>query len=322
MDPGTICTVPTANATYKNSCLHPSIIEISGGFNGHNFWMAQTPYPDNDDTYENPFIYYGNAEIDGSPPLTWVEAATNPIVGIPASGYRSDTNIFYDGTKLWCIWRDVGTPDVPGGSDAAIFAASSTDGSTWNIAGKETLMLNSSGAVDRTLSPKVIKVGSKIYLLSFQIDTTSGITFYGVTRYEGTQLESNDLSYENIDFVTKKVNIKPWHFDVFDYDGIYYMIYQTGTNPYLNLSGNGIYLGVSTDLVNWRLYPQPLLHSYILQLSLYKPTALVVSDVLYVYYTDSNLAGYSGNGAHRMFRSSISMSDLLAEIDKYKFEIV
>ena len=50
------CTTPTYDGSGQG--MHPSVYDAGAGetWNGHRYWMAMTPYPNNDSTKENPSI--------------------------------------------------------------------------------------------------------------------------------------------------------------------------------------------------------------------------------------------------------------------------
>lgn len=60
--------LPEQIANYGQSQTHPSIVYIPGGWNGHEYWLATTPYPNSTGVFENTCIYYGDADLDGTPP--------------------------------------------------------------------------------------------------------------------------------------------------------------------------------------------------------------------------------------------------------------
>ena len=73
---------PEQIAQYGQSQTHPSIIYIPGGWNGHEYWLATTPYPFAMDVFENPCIYYGDADAEGNPPVLFT-----PISGVASGDY-------------------------------------------------------------------------------------------------------------------------------------------------------------------------------------------------------------------------------------------
>ena len=88
---------------------HPKVINFKDEWNGYKYWMSYTPYPNGDDSKENPCIVASNDLI------TWKEPAglVNPIDeriddGEPLQ-YNSDAHLVYnyDLDRLECYWRFV-----------------------------------------------------------------------------------------------------------------------------------------------------------------------------------------------------------------------
>ena len=82
-------TIPTYDGT--NQPTHPSVVKFDQPWNGYTYWMAMTPYPYNDGSYENPSIVVSN---DGE---NWIvhSGLTNPLVGTPNPGHNCDADLVY-----------------------------------------------------------------------------------------------------------------------------------------------------------------------------------------------------------------------------------
>lgn len=88
---------------------HPSVVYIPEGWNGHKYWMAQTPFPPADvkpyrDRYELPCIHYSD---DG---IKWNPIISNPIEDlmpeeIEAHNYYSDPHLVLRDGVLECYYR-------------------------------------------------------------------------------------------------------------------------------------------------------------------------------------------------------------------------
>lgn len=101
--------------TYEGSgqAVHPCIIDFLNEYgiikwSGYRYWMVITPYPNSNDSYENPSIF---ASEDG---VKWIvpEGITNPLVeadGGLEKGFNSDPDMVYnpDDDKLWLYYRFV-----------------------------------------------------------------------------------------------------------------------------------------------------------------------------------------------------------------------
>jgi len=109
--------------------LHPSVLYFKDGKGGFRYWMAYTPYPNSDSTYENPCIAVSN---DGK---SWAAPAgvTNPIFEKPprVGSYNSDTDLYWDsvGSQFVLLWRTIGEVI---GTDVDLFISTSTDGIAWS----------------------------------------------------------------------------------------------------------------------------------------------------------------------------------------------
>lgn len=103
--------------------LHPSLCHVKSGFAGYRYWMAYTPYPDSDNSFENPCIAASNDLVN------WSYPSTNPIIPDPGGTYyNSDTDMYFDeaGQRLVMLWRDVT------GATAQLKIVTSVDGVTWS----------------------------------------------------------------------------------------------------------------------------------------------------------------------------------------------
>ncbi|RLC35813.1 hypothetical protein DRH29_05725, partial [candidate division Kazan bacterium] len=136
-------TTPTYDGS--GQAVHPDVYYNPSKWpdpNGYRFWMAMTPYPNGDDTYENPSILVSD---DGQ---TWEvpSGLTNPIEPAPSTGHNADPDILEgaDG-KLWVffMWTD--------GTTYKVYVKSSSDGINWS---DKTEILTST--TESFISPAVV----------------------------------------------------------------------------------------------------------------------------------------------------------------------
>ncbi len=85
--------------------LHPSLVHIPDGFRGYRYWLAYTPYPNGDASFENPCVVASNDLA------TWVTPSgyQNPIAPSPAgSAYNADTHLYWyePERKLVLLWME------------------------------------------------------------------------------------------------------------------------------------------------------------------------------------------------------------------------
>ena len=107
---GQKCVVNIPDPKYRDDVLHPCIRYVEEGYCGHHWWMVMSPFYGQDDTIENPILFYGDAELDGTPPLTWRFAEV--VKDTPSSGYNSDPCLCFDQGSLWVVWREFRTDRV------------------------------------------------------------------------------------------------------------------------------------------------------------------------------------------------------------------
>lgn len=143
--------------TYDGSgvTIHPSVVDMQADagapLGGYRWWMANTPYPNQDVTLENPSIWGSNDRINWTVP----DGLTNPIDPYPGGGrINSDTELVWDPENevLVCYWREYGM-------SAALkyYAATSPDGVTWTMQGSRLAI--ASGTAEN-LSPTIYRKAS------------------------------------------------------------------------------------------------------------------------------------------------------------------
>ena len=95
------CNIPVPIGYPKQSQTHPSIQFFSEKWRGYSYWMATTPYPDEQIEYENPCIYRSND------PTVFSPINQNPILKHPGgAAYNSDPELFLFEDILYCIVRE------------------------------------------------------------------------------------------------------------------------------------------------------------------------------------------------------------------------
>lgn len=120
-------TIPTYVSPPGGQTTHPSVVDFGAAWNGYRFWMAHTPYPGGDDSYENPSIVASN---DGE---TWTTPTglTNPIDEQPGSPgpYNSDVDLVRYGSGLALFWRTYVAGDpLP----ERLYVSTSANGRSWS----------------------------------------------------------------------------------------------------------------------------------------------------------------------------------------------
>lgn len=313
---GQKCVVNIPDPKYRDDVLHPCIRYVEEGYCGHHWWMVMSPFYGQDDTIENPILFYGDAELDGTPPLTWRFAEV--VKDTPSSGYNSDPCLCFDQGSLWVVWREFRTDRVlKAGYNTAIYGVR-YDASFQR---QEEIFLGgeSSNTELTDLSPIILKVDKKwvshtmyvhlenslfrrgrIKLARFLGKRGSAHTALGlrVKKADNLQdLKKADASLKSLQ--GNLIGLLPWHFDLFFYqDRMFMLLFCQG-------EGN-IYLA-EYKAGRFVVFDDPLLEQEVV--SMYKPTGVVMGEKLYLYYTDRN--NPEDTKQHVLYRYFINISDYL-----------
>ena len=239
---GAAQSTPTSDASGQT--VHPSVLFFPDGWNGYKYWMAMTPFTDQDDDVETPEIL---ACDDG---VNWVVPAglTNPIVARDAAAPNSDTCLFYNEAtdELWCYYRktDLATYDK-------IYLKKSADGIAWGGTGQGILVLTMSLA--EALSPTVVKVGATYHMWYVNsLDSPNTINHRTSMDGENWGAEESTNLYGGM-----PSGWMPWHLEVrWISERSEYWMSLTLTNSDVNWgTGNQLMFARSIDGINWYLHP-------------------------------------------------------------------
>lgn len=192
---------------------HPSVVYVPNGWNGHRFWMVQTPYPPfhvapYKDRWELPCIHYSD---DG---LLWNSIEGNPIADltkeqIATRSYFSDTHLLLRDNRLECFYRLVEEPT----KHTIIYKKVSSDGVHWLDDGEWRI---ESGDV---ISPAFIWTGNE-YWCWYVDDTFTNLK----RRIRFTKSTDGIVWTQGAVCHLDRENIWPWHIDVQHYDGMYQLL--------------------------------------------------------------------------------------------------
>ena len=120
-------SLPNPYYAIGSDMVHPGPIYFPEGWNGYRYWMAYTPYPGSNSSYENPCLACSN---DGD---AWITppGTINPLVQKPSSGYNADTHLVAspDGKKLYLIYRERLITGITGNN---VRVMESADGAIWS----------------------------------------------------------------------------------------------------------------------------------------------------------------------------------------------
>lgn len=225
-------TTPTYDGS--GEATHPSVLDMGvGGWNGYRYWMAMTPYPNADNTKEQPSIL---VSADGN---TWSVPAggTNPID--PAFNQDSDTDLYYEAGTLYCIYRR---------RNQDVVLSSTTDGINWSVP-----VLLFTGAASAITSPSLLKIGSQYVIWSVNAAVA---TPYQLERRTCSTLTGtwSAPTVCTITMPTAPTLVGIWHLDVLADGGTLYAIITFQYAMYQ------LFLASSTDGgLTWTLAAGPVL---------------------------------------------------------------
>ena len=242
-----------------NQPTHPSVKYFENGWNGYKYWMAYTPYPNNNNQEENPCIAYSN---DG---VNWREdGINNPISTAPSNGYNSDVHLVLVNNTLECWYREVVN------NQEIIVRKTTTNGTDWS--GREELYRTSVATGEDCVSPAVIYEDNK-YKIWF-VYKRQCLKYYESTDGKNWQFV-RDIQINPVDSA-----YKVWHIDVIKTDVGYEFVGCYQYNGAFD-KNNFIYYANSSDNIK---YSSPVrilgngYHGNFDSLELYRPCLTKIND--------------------------------------------
>jgi hypothetical protein len=221
--------IPTS-VVGNNEVIHPAVVNVGAVWNGYQYWMACTPYPTGDNTYEVPEIF---ASSDG---INWVVPAggANPILPHPVANTYSDVDLYYESGTLYLFYRSTQT----GVSEIRLLK--STDGITWNT-GSPQVLHNQTVAGYLIGSTSLVKIAGVYYMYCETNDVT-----YNPWRVIRVSCNTIDGTYANPEAIVAAYTLVSNHLMCKEIGGKYYLV--TGES----IAGNfQVQLRRSDDGVNF-----------------------------------------------------------------------
>lgn len=234
-------TMPIEAIVGNSEAIHPDIVYFASPWNSYSYWMAYTPYPNSDDTYENPSIVVSS---DG---ITWIEppGITNPVEANPGGGgFNSDPDLVYNPAtdELWLYYRqNIGTT-------TSFRFSKSSDGVTWS---SPSTLLTASPTAAFT-SPAVVRVDATHWYLWYTKVVSAPYTIGYRTSSDGQTWSSETV----LDFSISGYNF--WHVNVDYVEGEYRMLLNAYADAANSATGDLI-LCVSANGTSWTAYTTNLL---------------------------------------------------------------
>lgn len=244
-------------------------------------------------------------------------------------GYNSDPTMIYDNKSLYVYWRENNTERVKSnGNIRATYCKVYTEDAVENV--DDPILIEQSKYSDKEMCPtffidngnfccygvdyrfaverwknkhflnKILRVAGKLGIYSQSKSN-------GIALWQGKSFESPFNYIESIPIQNANRLHKPWHMDFFTFEEKMYAIILT------NESLGDICLAESVDGRYFRMFKKPLLTNKTLKcIEVYKPTALVVDGIFYLYYTQRNSVNPSLN---KLYLVSCPFSELIKQIE-------
>lgn len=329
LNPGTACSVePFKYDINHGDIVHPCVRYIPEGYEGHCWWLVYTPYYGADPGMENPILCY--AENDTlTPPTEWKVYCE--VKGKPQKGYNSDPVLLYSNRKMYVFWREYGTESVEAtGHEVATFGGVVKDGKVVNEFGP--VVWADDMEIDAEVSPTFLqkeghficfamhlkfhskwikkqkpglkKILLKVVGLADLLGIGSQQKSYGVAIWESNSVESPFKYVDTLKFQNCNALYRPWHMDFFEYQNRLFAIVQT------NQCNADVCLAYSNDYKHFTFFDKPLItNSTINKLGIYKPTAGVIGDLFYLYYTAQDP---NNRALNKLYMTRLDIKELLA----------
>ena len=331
MQPGQACSIePFKSEINHGDVVHPCVRYIPEGYEGHCWWMVYTPYYGADPEMENPILCYAGSN-EPEPPIEWKVYCE--VKGKPEKGYNSDPVLLYSNDLLYVFWREYQTPTViAAGHQVGTFGGVVKNGSIINEF--DSVVWSDDPEIDPEVSPTFIEKneGYICYAMhvkfhskwlkrqrpSIRKSLTKLITAidllglggqqrsYGIAKWESQRIDTPFFYRETIKFKNVNALYRPWHMDLFEYQERLYAIVQT------NQMNADLCLAYSDDYENFTFYKKPLVtNATIGKLGIYKPTAGVIGNTFFLYYTAQDIENRALN---KIYKTEMNFEQLIKAI--------
>ncbi len=327
---------PTIELTHGD-VVHPCVRYIEEGFEGHKWWMVYTPYYGDDSRLENPRLCYSDA-AEGEVPVKWIFYCT--IVGAQETGYNSDPTMIYDNSQLYVFWRECHTPKAKEQKCRKLTVGCKVHSKQVTFL-SEPQMVDALDSIDREVSPTLVARNGSYRAYAMHLDFVpqyiryipsfigrklyrSGIVFlldalgilnmnksYGVAIWDSSTIERRFQYKKTVQFKNITKLYSPWHMDIFKSnspkeDDVLYAVVQTRQRH------ARICLARCIGGEEFSFFKKPLLTTKdIGMMRLYKPSAVLVGDKFYLFYTAHDNDDMKWN---RLFVTSIDWELLMSRI--------
>lgn len=265
----------------KQSPYHPSVLYFKHGWQGHNYYLVETPfactYPvrgaNYRDQFECPSIHVSQ---DG---LHWFEIQKNPIDALTSEqlkslDYFSDPHLVFRDECIECWYRITHRHgDYENHNDVSLLRKISADGRVWSESEELARFSDSHPLGDMLISHSVLYSNEeyKIWYVD-SIDGQRDIAF-------ATSTDGITWSKKSICQLSGYL-INPWHIDVSCWDGVFWLVIFDRIDLSLWRSDDGL----SFTFVKSLLLPSKKIGSFYSK-DLYRACLVKVEDSYRLYFS-------------------------------------
>ncbi|RKZ19911.1 hypothetical protein DRQ50_01080, partial [bacterium] len=268
--------VPLVTPTYEGSgqVVHPDVVHVPGGWNGYEYWMGMTPYPNSNDDYENPSLLVSNDNV------AWVvpPGVVNPLAPEP-QGHNDDVDMLLVDGEMILYYVETNND-----GQSYLRRLASTDGVDW---GELQLVLTIPNYV---MSPAVIHDGTNYTM--WYLQSPAGCTSSYQNIYRRTSADGVSWGPEQAVTLVQPGRI-PWHFDV-QFDGSLYTMLFISYPDGSSCGNTSLYHAESSDGLAWSVTGsavlQPVAGSWDSS-NVYRASFTIAGTWLRIWYSARSNAG-------------------------------
>ena len=264
---------------YGDWLIHPCVRYIPNGFAGHKWWMVCTPYPNFNSSCENPVLFCGDGD---SVPTKWDFVAI--VQDSHKQGYNADGCLYFDGEKLWILWKEAETDNTDALHGHKAIMGKSYDGNQFS---SPCVVCNNIDDTNMYLAaPSILEVGNHVKLLAV-FTPNSYLPIPNIKKgprhlsvFDAKiEKENWKCRFEGVFCQDYPKNFDFWHIDTFSYEDKYYCLVTPE-------AADCVLLGESENGLHFKFYDKPLLHANGREKTpyTYKVTGLVLDDIFYLTY--------------------------------------
>ena len=262
---------------------HPSVVYVDEGWNGHKWWMAETPFPPMDvapyrDRWELPCIHYSD---DGK---NWYPITSNPIDDIDetmleAHNYLSDPHLLVKDGIMECWYRVSYLKEKKVyGNETVLVKKTSISGFEWSNREVIVDLRNEDNKKiwgGQIISPSIIWRNG-LYMCWY-VDRSSYMSNRKIRMTQSLNGKDWQISGE---CSLLGLAVDPWHIDVQYYDDRYQLLVYDYDSIYWYDSLDGKQFNFVSKVIS----PSNLIYDFSVE-GLYRACSVKVENRIFVYYS-------------------------------------